>query len=73
MAARDAKTAAAPRTLRITLVRSLVGYPRVQHETAKGLGLRKIRSTVVRPATPEVLGMVRRIAHAVRVETLEES
>lgn len=67
------KTAAAgARTLRVRLVRSLIGYPRAQREVAKGLGLRKIGSEVVRPDTTEVRGMVSKITHLVDVEASEE-
>lgn len=64
--------AAGARTLRVRLVRSLIGYPRAQREVAKGLGLRKIGSEVVRPDTPEVRGMVSKITHLVDVEASEE-
>ena len=62
-----------PRALRITLVRSLVGYPERQHQAARGLGLRKIRSSVVRPDTPEIRGLVRKIVHLVKVDVEEAS
>jgi large subunit ribosomal protein L30 len=58
--------------LRITLVRSLIGYPRRQRETAKGLGLRKINSRVVRPDRPEIRGMIAKISHLVEVEVVEK-
>ena len=57
---------------RITLVRSLIGYPRRQKETAKGLGLRKINSQVVRPDSPEIRGMIAKISHLVKVEVEEK-
>jgi len=60
------------RDLRITLVRSLIGYPRRQRESAKGLGLRKINSQVVRPDRPEIRGLVARISHLVKVEVVEK-
>ncbi len=60
------------RTLRIRLVRSLIGYPRRQKETAKGLGLRKINSEVLRPDRPEVRGMIAKISHLVKVEVVEK-
>jgi large subunit ribosomal protein L30 len=69
---RAAKTASGDRYLRITLVRSLIGYPKVQRETARGLGLRKLRSSVVRMETPETLGMVRKLSHVVKVEAVEK-
>ena len=60
------------RYLRITLVRSLIGYTRDQKETAKGLGLRKLQSSVIRKETPEILGMVRKISHVLKVEAVEK-
>jgi large subunit ribosomal protein L30 len=60
------------RNIRITLVRSLIGYPRTQHETARGLGLRKINSTVVRSDCPEIRGMVSKISHLVKVEVVSK-
>ncbi len=67
-----AKSAAGGRRLRIRLVRSLIAYPQNQHAVARGLGLRKLGSEVVRPETPEVLGMVRKISHLLEVEPVEE-
>lgn len=60
-------------TLRITLLRSLIGFPERQHQAARGLGLRKIRSSVVRPDTPETRGLVGKIVHLVKVEVVEPS
>jgi large subunit ribosomal protein L30 len=54
--------------IRITLVRSLIGYPKPQHEVARGLGLRKPHDAVVRPDTPTIRGMIRKIPHLVKVE-----
>jgi large subunit ribosomal protein L30 len=58
-------------TLKITLVRSVIGYPRIQREVVRGLGLRKLNSSVVRPDCPEIRGMVRKIPHLLKVEVLE--
>jgi large subunit ribosomal protein L30 len=69
---RGGKPAGPESYLKITLVRSLIGYPRRQRDTARGLGLRKIRSEVVRKETPEILGMVRKISHVVKVEAVEK-
>jgi large subunit ribosomal protein L30 len=69
---RGGKPAGSESYLKITLVRSLIGYPRRQRDTARGLGLRKIRSEVVRKETPEILGMVRKISHVVKVEAVEK-
>jgi large subunit ribosomal protein L30 len=58
--------------LRITLVRSLIGYPDNQRLTARGLGLRKISSSVVRPDNPEIRGMINKIIHLVKVEVISK-
>jgi len=60
------------RYLKITLVRSLVSHPRSQRVVARGLGLRKLQSHVVRPESPETLGMVRKLAHVLKVEATEK-
>jgi len=62
-----------PGTLKITLVRSLIGYAEPQRVIARALGLRKPNATVVRPDSPEIRGMVNKIRHLVRVEVLEKS
>jgi large subunit ribosomal protein L30 len=67
-----AEKAAPERYLKITLVRSLVGYPGNQREVATGLGLRKPQSHVIRRESPEILGMVRKISHVLKVEEAEK-
>lgn len=54
--------------LKITLTRSLHGRREDQRQALAGLGLRRIGQTVLRPDTPSVRGMVRRVAHLVAVE-----
>jgi len=57
--------------LRIKLVRSLIGYPKNQREVAKGLGLRKLQSEVIRKNSPEIWGMIHKIPHLLKVEVME--
>jgi large subunit ribosomal protein L30 len=59
--------------IKVTLVRSLIGTPRDQRDTAKGLGLRKLNSSAVLKDTPAVRGMVRKIVHALKVEAVEKT
>lgn len=54
--------------LKITLRRSTIGQKPKARSTAHSLGLRKIRQSTVRPDTPDVRGMINRIAHLVDVE-----
>ncbi len=68
---KSAKASKAPGFIRIKLVRSLIGYPGKQRLVARGLGLRKLHSEVVRPDTPEIRGMVQKIIHVLEVETTE--
>jgi large subunit ribosomal protein L30 len=60
----------AEKTLKITLVRSTIGQKPDKRATVRSLGLRKINSTVEQKAVPTVLGMIRSVAHLVRVEEL---
>lgn len=55
-------------TLRITLVKSLIGQRQDQVATAKALGLRRLNSSVDRPDDPSVRGMIFKIKHLVAVE-----
>jgi large subunit ribosomal protein L30 len=48
-------------------VRSIIGRPKDQKDTIKSLGLRRINHTVTKTATPQILGMVKKIAHLVEV------
>jgi large subunit ribosomal protein L30 len=57
----------AKKTLKITLVRSPIGFNRTQAATVQGMGLRKIRHTVELADTPETRGMIHKVRHLVRV------
>ncbi|MCS6967112.1 MAG: 50S ribosomal protein L30 [Bernardetiaceae bacterium] len=58
--------------IRITQVRSTINRPKNQKATIKALGLGKINRTVEKEATPQIMGMVRTVAHLVRVEQVEQ-
>jgi len=58
--------------LRITLVRSTIGYEKSQLATARSLGLRRLNFTVTHDDTPVIRGMVNKISHLLRVEEVEE-
>jgi len=53
--------------LRVTLVRSPIGFNRTQGITVQGMGLRRIRHTVELPDTPETRGMIHKVRHLVEV------
>ncbi|MCB0606523.1 MAG: 50S ribosomal protein L30 [Lewinellaceae bacterium] len=54
--------------IKVTQVKSTIDRPKRQKETIKALGLRKINHTVEHEATPQILGMVAKVAHLVKVE-----
>lgn len=56
--------------LKITQKRSVIGRPGRQKATMEALGLRKINASVEVEATPQVLGMVRKVNHLVEVVEL---
>jgi large subunit ribosomal protein L30 len=56
--------------IKITQIASGNGRKPGQQATLIGLGLNKIRKSIEVPATPEVLGAVKKIAHLVKVEDL---
>jgi large subunit ribosomal protein L30 len=58
----------ASRQIRITWVRSSIGYSLDQKATVKALGLRRLGHSVVQPDNPSVRGMVEKVAHLVDVE-----
>ena len=72
MAKKTAQTQAArkpaPKKLKITLLRSTIGFNRTQGKTVEGMGLRKIRHTVELLDTPETRGMILKVRHLVTVQ-----
>ena len=55
-------------TVRVTLMRSPIGFERNQAVVVRGLGLRRIRHTVELKDTPETRGMIHKVRHLVEVE-----
>ena len=57
-----------PKVLRITLVKSPIGYSKVHKATVRALGLRRMHQTVEQIDTPTLRGMLAKVAHLVEVE-----
>lgn len=55
-------------TLKVTLVRSLIGRIESHKATVRGLGLRRMHHTVVLQDTPEIRGMINAVSYLVKVE-----
>ena len=56
--------------VRITQIKSGIDRSERQKKTLKALGLTKLHSTKEVEATPQILGMVRKVDHLVKVEEL---
>ncbi|OQY49159.1 MAG: 50S ribosomal protein L30 [Anaerolineaceae bacterium 4572_78] len=54
--------------LKVTLVKSPIGYSKRQKRTVQSLGLRKLGQTVEHKDIPSIRGMINRISHLVQVE-----
>jgi len=54
--------------LKITLVRSPIGFNKTQAKTVEGMGLRRIRHSVELLDTPETRGMILKVRHLVAVD-----
>lgn len=57
--------------LRITYVKSSIGYTERQKATVKALGLHRLHQTVEHPDTATIRGMINRVEHLVSVEKVK--
>jgi large subunit ribosomal protein L30 len=67
MAKRTAKAAQGKR-VRVTLVKSTIGFNRNQAKVVEGMGLRRIGHSVELPDTDATRGMILKVRHLVDVE-----
>ena len=66
---KKAADSAKARTLRITLVKSTIGFDRKQERVVTGMGLRRPGHTVELPDTPATRGMILKVRHLVTVSS----
>jgi large subunit ribosomal protein L30 len=59
--------AAKKHTLKITLVRSTIGFKSNQADVVRGMGLRRLHHTVELADTPATRGMIHKVRHLVEV------
>ena len=62
------KNAASGKTLRVTLVRSPIGFTKDQKATVFALGLHRLHQTVEHQDTPALRGMLTKIIHLLKIE-----
>jgi large subunit ribosomal protein L30 len=65
--ATEKKTTGATAGLKITLKRSPIGTPYKHRLVLRGLGLRKMHATVLRPASDQVKGMIAKVGYLLEV------
>ena len=66
MAKKNANASA--KRLKITLVRSPIGFNKTQAATVTGMGLRRLNHSVELADTPEIRGMIHKVRHLVTVQ-----
>lgn len=62
------KTETSSKTIRVTWVRSSIGYTKDQKATVKALGLRRLHQTVEHKDTPALRGMLNKVRHMLKIE-----
>ena len=65
--AKAKQAAQAKKTVTVTLVKSPIGFQKIQGKVAESMGLRKLNHTVTLADTPETRGMIFKIRHLVTV------
>ncbi len=59
--------------LRVTLVKSPIGYSKRQKATVRALGLHRLHQSVEHVDSPSVRGMIAKVIHLVEVEEVVEA
>lgn len=59
------------RELKITQIKSAIGYEKSQKETVRSLGIKKLYQSVYHQDTPQIRGMIMKIRHLLKVEEVK--
>jgi large subunit ribosomal protein L30 len=54
--------------VKVTQIKSVIDRPKSQKATMKALGLRKMNQSVEHDGSPQILGMINKIKHLVKIE-----
>ncbi|OVE79003.1 50S ribosomal protein L30 [bacterium I07] len=57
--------------LKITQIRSTIRRHESQKRTITALGIHRMHHTVIQPDVPQIRGMIKKVAHLVRVEEVK--
>lgn len=58
----------ADKTIKVTLIRSVIGTKQDHRATIRGLGLKRLNSSAMLEDTPAVRGMIRKVAYLLKWE-----
>ena len=58
------------KSIKITQIKSTIDRSKRQKDTIKALGIKKLNQSVVKVATPQILGMVDKVNHLITVEEI---
>ncbi|MBE0690051.1 MAG: 50S ribosomal protein L30 [Anaerolineae bacterium] len=58
-------------TVKVTLVKSPIGYAKDQKATVRALGLKRMNQTVEHNDDPAIRGMIFKVQHLVKVEEVQ--
>lgn len=58
-------------TVKIRLVKSMIGRPEKHRKVLRGMGLTRINKTVERIDTPALRGMIQVVSHLVKADLVE--
>jgi large subunit ribosomal protein L30 len=67
MAKKAAKKSAGTKRVKVTLVKSTIGFDKKQAAVVQGMGLRRINHTVELADSPSIRGMIHKVRHLVTV------
>jgi large subunit ribosomal protein L30 len=56
--------------VKITQIKSIIDRPEDQKRTVRALGFTKMHQTIEKEGTPQVLGMIRKVQHLLKVENV---
>lgn len=56
--------------VKIKLVKSTIDRVEGQKRTVRALGITKLNQTVEKEATPQIMGMIKKVAHLLKIENI---
>jgi large subunit ribosomal protein L30 len=54
--------------IKLTLVKSAIGFPKPQKATVRALGFHRLHETIEREDTPVLRGMIAKVVHLIKIE-----